>query len=148
MRVVQDDEPLMENTYLTTMNMVTRTSGIEAQEGDCLYAYANGEVRGIAKAVMVNDQPTFFLSVGGEKPEGLSFTLERDGELLGSSVNAATYRADILEGTTDLPRVIDFSDTITYENGVWYTLTGLRVGERRPTTPGVYIFNGQKVLVK
>lgn len=148
MRVVQDDEPLMENTYLTTMNMVTRTSGIEAQEGDCLYAYANGEVRGIAKAVMVNDQPTFFLSVGGEKLEGLSFTLERDGELLGSSVNAATYRADILEGTTDLPRVIDFSDTITYENGVWYTLTGLRVGERRPTTPGVYIFNGQKVLVK
>lgn len=143
-----EEEPLLVNTHRTTMNMVARASGVEAQEGDRLHAYANGELRGVAEAVTIDGEPTFFLSVGGEKPEALSFTLERDGEMVGATAQVATFHADILEGTTDLPKVIDFSDATTHENGVWYTLTGLKVGTQRPATPGIYIFNRKKVLIK
>ena len=86
----------------------------------------------------------------GEELKALTFTLERDGALLGASTRSGImYQADTLEGTTDVPRVIDFSSSVAaYEDGIWYTLTGIRVGERRPTMPGAYIFNGQKVMIK
>ena len=94
-------------------------------------------------------EQTFFLSVGGEEKKTLTFTLERDGRLLGAATRSGImYQADSLEGTTDVPKVIDFSSTSAYEDGIWYTLTGIRVGERRPATPGAYIFNGQKVMIK
>lgn len=146
---VEDDEPLWTNTRSTTMNMIVRTEGIAAEEGDRLYAYADGDLCGIAEAMDVDGEPTFFLSVGGEEKKELTFTLERNGEYLGAATRAGImYQADRLEGTTAVPKVIDFSETTVHETGVWYTLTGIRVGERRPTAPGVYIFNGQRVAIK
>ena len=58
------------------------------------------------------------------------------------------YHADELIGTTAVPKVIDFSDLATMEDGVWYTLNGIRVGDRRPAAKGVYILNRKKVVVK
>ena len=52
------------------------------------------------------------------------------------------------EFAQDVPKVIDFSETNAYENGIWYTLTGINLGENRPATPGVYLFNGQRVMIK
>ena len=144
-----ENEPLWTNTRRTTMNLILRTEGITAEEGDRLYAYAEGELCGIAEATDVEGEQTFFLSVGGEEKKTLTFTLERDGRLLGAATRSGImYQADSLEGTTDVPKVIDFSSTSAYEDGIWYTLTGIRVGERRPATPGAYIFNGQKVMIK
>ncbi len=144
-----DNEPLWTNTRSTTMNLIARTEGIQAQEGDLLCAYAEGELCGIAKAMDMDGEETFFLSVGGEEKKALTFTLERDGTVLGAATRSGIiYQADTLEGTTDVPRVIDFSSTAAYEDGIWYTLTGIRIGERRPATPGAYIFNGQKVMIK
>ena len=75
--------------------------------------------------------------------------MERDGECLGAATRAGiVYQADTLEGTTDMPKVIDFSDATTYETGIWYTLTGIRLGEDKPAVPGVYIFNGQRVTIR
>ena len=147
--VVEEDEPLWTNTCSTTMNLIVRTEGITAEEGDRLYAYVDGEICGVAKAMDVDGEQTFFLSVGSEEKKALSFTMERDGELLGAATRAGIiYQPDTLEGTTDVPKVIDFSETASYETGIWYTLTGIRVGERKPTTSGVYIFNGQKVMIQ
>ena len=146
--VMKADEPLWTNTRITTMNLIVRTEGIAAEEGDRLYAYADGELCGVAEAMDVDGEQTFFLSVGGEEQKELTFTLEREGELLGSATRAGIiYQPDTLEGTTDMPKVIDFSEAATYEVGIWYTLTGIRVGERRPTTPGIYIFNEKKVMI-
>ena len=36
---------------------------------------------------------------------------------------------------------------IDFENGEWYTLQGLKIG-KKPTSAGVYIHNGRKVVVK
>ena len=146
---VVEDEPLWMNTRLTTMNMIVRTEGVNAEEGDRILAYADGELCGIAEAMNVDGEPLFFLSVGGESKKELTFTLERDGECLGAATRAGiVYQADTLEGTTDMPKVIDFSDATTYETGIWYTLTGIRLGEDKPAVPGVYIFNGQRVTIR
>ena len=144
-----EDEPLWTNTRLTTMNLIVRAEGVEAEEGDRILAYADGELCGIAEAMDVDGEPLFFLSVGSEEKKALTFTLERDGEFMGAANRAGIlYQADTLEGTTDVPKVIDFSETNAYENGIWYTLTGINLGESRPTTPGVYLFNGQRVMIK
>ena len=42
MEIEQADEPLWTNTRSTTMNLILRTKGIAAEEGDRLYAYAEG----------------------------------------------------------------------------------------------------------
>ena len=148
-QAAMDHQPLMANTRQTTMNLIVRTEGIEAEEGDRLLAYSNGELRGISEAVAVDDKTIFFLSLGGEKGEDLTFTLERNGNLLGATSRAGIiYQADTLEGTTDVPKVISLNDAPDYEKDVWYALTGIKIGTRRPATPGVYIFNGQKVVIK
>ena len=59
-------------------------------------------------------------------------------------------------GTPWEPFVIDISGVITgianvntgYEPGVWYTLQGIRIGTNKPTTSGVYLYNGQKKVIK
>ena len=33
-------------------------------------------------------------------------------------------------------------------DGAWYTLQGLKLGDNKPTAPGVYIHNGKKVVIK
>ena len=79
----------------------------------------------------------------------MTFSLEREGKLLGTATRAGiTYKSDVMEGTTDVPKVIDFCETAAYESGVWYTIAGIRVGERRPTIAGAYIYNGQIVMIK
>ena len=149
MEIEQADEPLWTNTRSTTMNLILRTKGIAAEEGDRLYAYAEGEICGIAEAMDVDGEPTFFLSVGGDEKKALTFSLECEGKLLGTATRAGvTYQSDVMEGTTDVPKVIDFCETAAYESGVWYTIAGIRVGERRPAIAGAYIYNGQIVMIK
>ena len=146
--VEETDEALWTNTRSTTMNLILRTKGIVAEEGDRLYTYADGELCGIAESMDVDGEQTFFLSVGSDEKKALSFTLERDGKLLGAATHTGiTYQPDEVEGTTDVPKVIDFSETSAYETGIWYTLAGIRVGTHRPTIAGAYIFNGQIVMI-
>ena len=145
----KEDEPLFTNHKLTTMNMILRTEGITAEPGDLLYAYTDGELCGLAKAEATDSEPVFYISVGGEKASSITFTLERDGQLLGSAVDAATYQANTIEGTPDNPATLHIGITATtaYEPDVWYTVSGIRLGNDRPTTPGIYLRNGKKVAV-
>ena len=141
--------PVHHNTQPATMNMIVQTAGIEAREGDRLLAYAGGELRGISEGTTLNSEsPTFYLSVGGDRQEPLTFILERDGELLGTAPATIDYQSNVLLGTTALPKVIEFNDLNQMEDGKWYALNGIYLGERRPTVRGVYILNKKKVLVK
>lgn len=147
--IARANAPAHRNTQPTTMNMIVQTAGIDVREGDRLLAYANGELRGIAEGTTLDSEsPTFFLSVGGDRQESLTFILERNGELLGTAPSTIDYQTNALLGTTALPKVIDFTDISTMEDGVWYALNGICLGERRPTVKGVYILNKKKVLVK
>ncbi len=147
----KEDEPLFTNHKLTTMNMILRTEGITAEPGDLLYAYTDGELCGLAKAEATDSEPVFYISVGGEKSSSITFTLERNGHLLGTAAEAATYQANAVEGTPDSPATLRFGITAAasaYEPDVWYTVSGIRLGESRPATPGIYLRNGQKIVVR
>lgn len=72
----------------------------------------------------------------------------REGELLGTAPSSIDYQANTLQGTTALPKVIDFTDISMMEDGMWYALNGIFLGERRPTARGVYILNRKKVVIK
>ncbi len=52
-----------------------------------------------------------------------------------------------LPGWEDTTGIITINKGETTDNGEWYTLQGLKIG-KKPTTKGVYIHNGKKVIVK
>jgi len=132
----------------STMSVSAIVEGFEAEDGDVLVAYAGAEECG---SVTLNAQlsPVNYLSIAGDAQQPIWFAIERDGEIVASTNEVMTFQKNAVIGSPDEPTAINFEHTdADYEVGVWYTLTGIRVGERRPTTPGVYIFNGKKMLVK
>ena len=71
--------------------------------------------------------------------------------------NSLFFAADANLGTPWEPYVIELpyagiatgiGTTDTMSPGIWYTLMGTRIGDKRPAQPGVYIYNGRKVVVK
>jgi hypothetical protein len=130
-------------------------AGFRLQEGDCLVAYANGEVCGeaVCNAVGENSEP-LYLTIAGDKQADIWFTIERGGDIVASTRNVMTFHADDVVGSPDEPFVINFSTATGielvdggYEQGKWYTVSGIQL-PKRPTQKGVYIFNGNKVVVK
>ena len=136
----------------TTMSVSAVVDGFDVEEGDQLVAYSNGEAIGEATlSPQTSDlSPLFYLSIAGESRQSIWFAIEREGEIVASTDEVMTYTANAVIGSPDEPTAISFVSTTddAFETGVWYTLTGVRVGERRPTTPGIYIFNGKKMLIK
>ena len=61
----------------------------------------------------------------------------------------ANYWDDFLNIVEDLPTGIVSIDNsqLTIDNGVWYTLNGVRLNGK-PTKAGVYIVNGRAVVIK
>jgi hypothetical protein len=39
------------------------------------------------------------------------------------------------------------SVTMSYIPNAWYTIDGIRL-DKKPTKPGIYIMNGQKIIIK
>ncbi|MCR5242079.1 MAG: hypothetical protein K6D61_04340, partial [Prevotella sp.] len=52
-----------------------------------------------------------------------------------------------LPGWEDTTGIVPINKGETAENGEWYTLQGLKIG-KKPSTAGVYIHNGRKVVIK
>jgi len=65
-------------------------------------------------------------------------------EIEGDVQNAVLYFGD--GETTGLTLTTDNRQRTT--DGAWYTLQGLKLGDNKPTAPGVYIHNGKKVVIK
>ncbi len=136
--------PMYENNTGCSMNIVARTAGVDLQEGDCLVAFNGAEICGVAEK---SDDNLFYLSVGDYGNDALSFAIQRGEELIALSGNMMTYMTDAVIGTVEEPTVINFAEVSDQVVGEWYDLQGRKL-DQRPQVPGIYIFNGQKILIK
>ena len=110
-----------------------------------LIAYSNGEECG---SVIVNSQLSIvnYLSIAGDASANIWFAIERDGEIVASTGEVMTYKANAVIGSPDQPTAINFVRA-EYADGQWYSINGMKL-QKRPTKSGVYIFNGRKIVVK
>ena len=131
-----------------TMTVSATVVGFETEEGDRLVAYANGEAVGAATVAVSGETAdnTLYLSIAGDNPEGIWFAIEREGEIVASTSEVMTFKANAVVGSPDEPTAISFVRA-EYEDGKWYTTNGLQL-QNKPTRKGVYIYNGKKVVVK
>ena len=149
------DEGGVKN-YRYTMCVSAVVEGFNIEEGDRLVAYAEGEVCGIAEVneEAVEGTEPLYLTIGGDKQTGISFGIERNGITAVVTGELMTFNANAIVGSPDEPFVIDFTgatgiDVVSggYEHGKWYTVNGVQLQEK-PTRPGLYIYNGKKVVIK
>ena len=131
-----------------TMTVTATVKGFEPEEGDVLVAYVNGEQAGAAELSTLNEESAtgFYLSIAGDATSGVWFAIEREGEIVASTGEIMTYKANAVIGSPDEPTAINFVKT-EREDGQWYNISGMKL-QNRPTKSGVYIFNGRKVVVK
>ncbi|MBR6892346.1 MAG: hypothetical protein IKN15_03825 [Bacteroidaceae bacterium] len=138
--------------YRSTMTVVAKAIGVDVEEGDKLVAYAGGEVVGecVVSDPVDDIEQLFFLSINGDRETPLSFTIERDGNIIATSGEAMDYQPDSISGSLRMPTKIDFTvmhhSDFNMDNG-WYSVQGIKLSER-PTQHGVYIHNGKKQIIK
>ena len=124
------EEPVSElaGRYAANMSVVaTVADNMPLYSGDRLLAYTNGELRGEA---LVTERPSdgeslFFLNVGGDRNEGISFALERDGEIIAETSPMLDYAANSVRGDIEQPMIIDFVNDLeisVYPNPFEYEL--------------------------
>ena len=131
------------------MSVSAIVEGFETEEGDVLVAYANGEVVGTATVLngyAADNTDPLYLSIASEAKQGIWFAIERDGEIVASTSELMTYMANAVIGSPDEPTAISFVKA-ERKDGQWYSISGMKL-QKRPTKSGIYIFNGQKVVVK
>lgn len=87
-----------------------------------------------------------YLSIAGDASANIWFAIERDGEIVASTGEVMTYKANAVIGSPDQPTAINFVRA-EYADGQWYSINGMKL-QKRPTKSGVYIFNGRKIVVK
>jgi hypothetical protein len=133
----------------STMSVSAVVEGVEVQEGDRLVAYTNGEVVGATAAVsdkIADHSDPLYLSIEGDAQTPVWFAIERDGEIVASTQELMTFKANAVVGSPDEPTKISFVQADS-EEGKWYSVSGILLPER-PTRSGVYIFNGKKIVIK
>lgn len=142
--------------YLYPNNM---TMAIQLKEGIAVVdtaevaAFVGDECRGATRA---NSNGLYYLVIAGEGA-GQPMTLRTciNGKII-TIDDSQQFVSDDNIGTSWEPYVIDLDNTTVGINRLsgsaddndteWYTLQGFRIG-RKPTLPGVYIHNGEKVIV-
>jgi hypothetical protein len=139
------------------MSLSAVVAGFETEPGDVLVAYSNGEVVGEATVVNATAAETrsndtesaepLYLSIAGEAKDGIWFAIERDGDIVASTDEIMTFKANDVIGSPDKPTAINFTYANSREDGKWYTVSGMRLTQK-PTQIGVYIYNGRKVVIK
>ena len=133
----------------STMSVSAVVEGFIPEENDCLMAFANGEVVGkalLSSAEEDTDIPVVYLSIDGNETGAIWFAIEREGELVATTSEQMTFKANAVVGSPDQPTKIIFVQG-DRENGKWYTISGVQLS-KRPAQQGVYIFNGKKVVIK
>ena len=101
----------------------------------------------MSAAESLTTQPVFFLSIEGEEDVPLSFAIERGGEIIATTGELNTYKANAVIGTPKVPTQISFVPTDQLTQQGWYTLEGIKL-QKAPKKNGVYIFNGKKKVVR
>jgi hypothetical protein len=148
-------QPLYENVSGSSMTVVAVADGVEVEAGDRLVAYRDGAVCGIAEA---DEEGVFYLNVGDAEPTSittsskrqtdLTFTLERDDELVAMTTRRQiAFQAHAALGTPEQPTAISFTTADECIGDGWYTVSGIKLA-KSPVQRGVYIKDGQKVVIK
>jgi hypothetical protein len=57
-----------------------------------------------------------------------------------------SFRANAVVGSPDQPTTISFARSDNAD-GKWYSMNGVQL-PKRPTKKGIYIYNGNKVVIK
>ena len=146
--------PVEPSDYPDNMALVIMlTDGDEPVADAEIAAFIDGECRGTAFA----DEGLYYLLVAGEgSGQPIEIKADIDGTV-STICTALTYASDSSIGTPWEPFVIDLSTATGIDsmvNGqwlmddVWYTLQGIRYGTSKPTTAGVYLYNGKKVVIR
>ncbi len=105
-----DAEPeiYLNGDHAENMNIIAIGTGI--LPADRILAYVNGELRGVGQNVTTATGDMQFITVAGsETGSAITFSLERDGKIIARANNAVNYRSNAVQGTTDVPFVLDFS---------------------------------------
>jgi len=142
----------------STMSVSASVEGFDLEDGDRIVAYANGEAVGEASVLSGSAAETaepLYITIGGDKRANIRFAIERGGEIVAASGSVMTFEADDVVGTPDEPFAISFDTDPTgirlvtgdFEEGKWYTVNGVQL-PARPKQKGVYIYNGDKVVIK
>lgn len=144
-RARMSEAPLHRNTSGASMNVIARVEGVELEEGDRLVAYdRNGNTRGMALA---DEEGLFFLNVGSAEDDVISFGIENGNEMIATTRQQMTYVPDGVQGSIGEPTVISFVPADEIYGEGWYDLGGRKLSGK-PDQRGVYIHNGEKVIVK
>ena len=132
----------------TTMNIVAAVEGIDTDEADRLVVFRGAQRMAEATA---DDEQRYYLNIGCDDKDNGTFTfaIEREGEIIATTPTRIAYVPNSLIGTPDAPTAISFTtlDQMPHD-GLWYTISGLKVGAKKPTKSGVYIHNGKAVLIE
>ncbi len=89
----------------------------------------------------------FFVSISGDRQQGLTFAIEREGEIIATTPELMTFKTNAVVGKPALPTRIAFNRTVDSTERGWYTLEGIKLPSR-PTKKGIYIYNGKKRVVE
>ena len=132
---------------ISTMNIVAAVEGIETEADDRLVVFSGAER--IAEAAADNEQ-NYYLNIGSDAKgnEPLTFAIERDGKTIAMTGSRISYVPNQVLGTPDEPTAINFValDQMPHD-GKWYTTSGMML-QKKPTRPGLYIFNGKVMVIK
>lgn len=100
-----------DTRFEANMSVVaTVANSLPVRPGDKLLAYVGGELRGAAlQTENPNDgTPLYFVTIGGEGNESVSFALERNGEIIAETSPMMDYRSNHIQGNIEQPIVLDF----------------------------------------
>ena len=138
--------------YSANMTAVVEVEGVSLQQGDRLVSYVAGEPRGYAEGITLPDGRTIFmLAVGGDKPEAVDVTIERDGDVVAKAPSVISYAANSNVGTINEPMHISFLGT---EGGLYvypspfYSQLKIRAMVDRDAYADVYVtdMSGKRVV--
>ena len=78
----------------------------------------------------------------------MTFVVERNGETIAMTSSRISYAPNKVLGTPNEPTAISFTslDEMPHD-GKWYTVSGMMM-QKKPTTSGLYVHNGQVVIIK
>ena len=109
--VVDEKAKEVSQQFAENMSVIaTTTNDFELEGYDRIVAMVNGEVRGVANKVdLENGKRLMFISISGEKNAPVTFVAEREGRTIATTTPLFNYESNDVKGSMDKPVVLDFS---------------------------------------
>ncbi len=111
LKLYAPEQEYVNNVFSGNMNMIA-VSDIEPKIHDKILTYVGDELSSETTLKEVNGKKIYFITVSGEEVMPVSFELERNGEILGTS-QIIPFSNNSVSGTIENPMVIHFKQLIT-----------------------------------